>query len=208
MLDEAGFEDAVISASSDLDEYLIRDLKLQGSKITLWGVGTNLITSKDCPSFGGVYKLSAIYKNGKYIPKIKLSENTEKVTNPGNKKIFRIYDKNTGKIKADLIALNHETYDENQALTIFDPIDTWKKMTLKPNTYKIRELLIPIFIKGKCVYNSPTTFEIKKYCEEELNTLWAESRRLINPQTVYIDLSLELFNLKQEMIEQLTKSDK
>lgn len=205
MLDMAGFQDAIISASSDLDEYLIRDLKLQGSKITLWGVGTNLITSKDCPSFGGVYKLSAAYKDGNYIPKIKVSENTDKVTNPGNKKILRIYDKLTGKIKADLIALEHEIYDVSKPLTLFDPNNTWKKMTLEANNYEIRELLVPIFINGKCVYQTPSTFEIKKYCEEELNTLWPESRRLINPQNVYIDLSSELYNLKQRMIEQMTK---
>ncbi len=128
-LDEAGFTEAFISASSDLDEYLIRDLKLQGSKITLWGgVGTNLITSKDCPAFGGVYKLSGRLKDDVVIPKIKLSDNIEKVTNPGHKKLLRIYDTHTGKIKADLIALEHETFDETKALTIFDPINTWKKI--------------------------------------------------------------------------------
>ena len=205
MLDQEGFKDAIISASSDLDEYLIRDLKLQGSQISLWGVGTNLITSKDCPSFGGVYKLAATYKNGEYLPKIKVSENIDKVTNPGNKKILRIYDRKTNKIKADLIALDHEVYSPEQPLTLFDPNNTWKKMELPANSYDIRELLVPIFIDGKCVYSSPSTFEIKQYCEEELNTLWPESRRLINPQIVYVDLSLELYNLKKAMIEDLTK---
>ena len=133
MLDEAGFSDAVISASSDLDEYLIDSLKTQGSAITSWGVGTNLITSKDCPAFGGVYKLAAIKDKhtGKFIPKIKLSENTEKITNPGNKTIFRLYEKETGKIKADLIALVGEKFDSNYSLLIFDPIETWKKTLLK-----------------------------------------------------------------------------
>ena len=147
MLDDAGFPDAVISASNDLDEYLIDSLKIQGAAITSWGVGTNLITSKDCPSFGGVYKLAAIKDRhtGKFIPKIKLSENTEKVTNPGNKTIQRIYDKETGKIIADLICLVDEEFDEKNSLLLFDPIETWKKTHLAPGTYTMRELLVPIF---------------------------------------------------------------
>ena len=147
MLDDAGFPDAVISASNDLDEYLIDSLKIQGAAITSWGVGTNLITSKDCPSFGGVYKLAAIMDRhtGKFIPKIKLSENTEKVTNPGNKTIQRIYDKETGKIIADLICLVDEEFDEKNSLLLFDPIETWKKTHLAPGTYTMRELLVPIF---------------------------------------------------------------
>lgn len=200
-LDEAGFQDAFISASSDLDEYLIRDLKLQGAKITLWGVGTNLITSKDCPAFGGVYKLSGRLKDGVVTPKIKLSDNIEKVTNPGHKKLLRIYDNASGKIKADLIALEHETFDEKEDLTIFDPINTWKKAKLPAGTYTIRDLHKPIFINGKCVYEKPNTFKIKQYCEKELSTLWAESRRLINPQQVYVDLSDGLYDLKKEMID-------
>jgi nicotinate phosphoribosyltransferase len=202
MLDEAGFEDAVISASSDLDEYLIRDLKLQGAKITLWGVGTNLITSKGNPSFGGVYKLSAKYDGEKFIPKMKISENPEKITNPGNKKIIRIYNKRSNKIKADLITLNHEQVDETKPLVLFDPKDTWKHSTLQPGTYYTRELLVPIFINGKCVYDIPTTFKVKEYCDKELSTLWPESRRLINPQNVFVDLSQELYDLKQSMIKQ------
>ncbi len=194
MLDEAGFSDAVISASSDLDEYLIDSLKTQGSAITSWGVGTNLITSKDCPAFGGVYKLAAIKDKhtGKFIPKIKLSENTEKITNPGNKTIFRLYEKETGKIKADLIALVGEKFDSNYSLLIFDPIETWKKTLLKPNTYTIRELMIPIFIDGECVYTSPKVMDIRKYCMQELDTLWDETRRLVNPHKVHVDLSNEL----------------
>ena len=154
MLDDAGFPDAVISASNDLDEYLIDSLKIQGAAITSWGVGTNLITSKDCPSFGGVYKLAAIMDRhtGKFIPKIKLSENPEKVTNPGNKTIQRIYDKETGKIIADLICLVDEEFDEKNSLLLFDPIETWKKTHLAPGTYTMRELLVPIFKNGECVY--------------------------------------------------------
>ncbi len=178
MLDDAGFPDAVISASNDLDEYLIDSLKMQGAAITSWGVGTNLITSKDCPSFGGVYKLAAIMDKhtGKFIPKIKLSENTEKVTNPGNKTIQRIYDKETGKIIADLICLVDEEFDQTNSLLLFDPIETWKKTHLAPGTYTMRELLIPIFQNGKCVYESPKVMDIREYCKKEQETLWDESR--------------------------------
>lgn len=208
MLDEAGFSDAVISASSDLDEYLIDSLKTQGSAITSWGVGTNLITSKDCPAFGGVYKLAAIKDKhtGKFIPKIKLSENTEKITNPGNKTIFRLYEKETGKIKADLIALVGEKFDSNYSLLIFDPIETWKKTLLKPNTYTIRELMIPIFIDGECVYTSPKVMDIRKYCMKELDTLWDETRRLVNPHKVHVDLSNELYQIKKQLLDSFHQS--
>ncbi len=201
MLDEAGFYDATITASNDLDEYLISNLKLQNAKINVWGVGTSLITSRDCPAFGGVYKLAAqTDENGQLIPKIKLSENVEKVTNPGFKKVLRFYNAKTNKIKADLIALDNEQFDSAKDLTIFDPNATWKKMTLKANEYKIRELLVPIFLNGKCVYNSPSVMEISKYCKIELDTLWSEHKRLINPQTLPVDLSLKLYTLKQQMI--------
>lgn len=203
MLDEAGFSDAIISASSDLDEYLIRDLKLQGAQITLWGVGTNLITSKDCPAFGGVYKLSACLDHGNFIPKIKISENPIKVTNPGNKKVLRIYDNKTGKIKADLIVLAHELYDPSQPLVLFDQINTWKKKTLAPGSYTLKEILVPIYLSGQCVYQSPSTLEIMKNCEQELASLWDESRRLVNPQTVYVDLSQELYDLKHRMLNEI-----
>lgn len=202
MLDEAGFNDAIISASSDLDEYLIQDLKLQGAKITLWGVGTNLITSKGWPAFGGVYKLAAIQENDKFVSKIKISENPDKLTNPGNKKILRIYNKKNHKIIADLITLEHETFLESNPLVLFDPKHIWKRKKLEPNTYIIREMLVPIFKQGECVYNSPSTHEIKKYCEKELSTLWDESRRFKNPQIVFVDLSQELYDLKQNMLMQ------
>lgn len=201
-LDAAGHKNAVISASSDLDEYLIRDLKLQGAKITLWGVGTNLITSKDCPAFGGVYKLAGHIIDGELTPKIKLSDNVEKVTNPGHKNLLRIYDKLTGKLKVDLITMAGETFDPSEPMTLFDPINTWKTSILPANTYEIRELLEPIFVDGQCVYHRPSTQEIKDYCEIELNTLWDESRRLINPQLVFVDLSQKLYNLKIEMIKE------
>ncbi len=204
MLDAAGFTDAVISASSDLDEYLIESLKSQGAQITSWGVGTNLITSKDCPAFGGVYKLAAVQgPDGKFIPKIKVSENIEKVTDPGNKTIFRIYDKETGKIRGDLIALADETYDSQQSLIIFDPIATWKRTYLEGGSYTIRELLLPIFMGGQCVYTSPSVMDIQSYCQNELNTLWDESRRLANPQTVYVDLSRPLWELKNQLLDNI-----
>jgi nicotinate phosphoribosyltransferase len=204
MLDEAGFETAFISASGDLDEHLIAALKAQDAKISLWGVGTNLITSRDCPAFGGVYKLAAQLENGEWVPKIKLSDNPEKITDPGIKKIVRLYDKQTGKIKADLITLEHETIDTSQSLTIFDPLATWKRMTLKPGEYTARELLVPIFIDGECVYKSPSVMEIREYCKQEMETLWDEHKRLINPQVMPVDLSLELYNLKERMLNLYT----
>ncbi len=206
MLDEAGFPDAVISASNDLDEYLIDSLKVQGAAITSWGVGTNLITSKDWPAFGGVYKLAAIMgEDGKFIPKIKLSENSEKVTNPGNKTIYRIYDKETGKIKADLICLVDEEFSENEPLLLFDPLEPWKKTKLKPGTYTMRELLKPVFVDGKCVYESPKVMDIREYCQKELSTLWDETRRLVNPQEVYVDLSSKLYDIKIELLDRMSE---
>ncbi len=200
MLDAAGLMEASIVASSDLDEYLIDSLKTQGAAIDSWGVGTNLITSKDCPAFGGVYKLAAIKKNGKFIPKIKLSENPWKVTNPGNKTIYRIYEKESGKIKADLIALADEKYSEENPLKLFDPLATWKKTYLKPGSYTLREILKPIFKDGKCVYTSPSVMEIRDYCKQEQETLWDETRRLVNPHDVYVDLSNELYQLKNQLL--------
>ena len=204
MFDEAGFPDAVIAASNDLDEFLIDSLKTQGAKITSWGVGTHLITSKDCPSFGGVYKLAAIRdKNGNFIPKIKLSENTEKVTNPGNKTIYRIYEKESGKIKADLICLTDEHFDENEPLLLFDPLEPWKKTHLDGGSYTLRELLVPVFLNGECVYTSPKTMEIREYCQKELDTLWEETRRLVNPHEVYVDLSQKLYDIKIDLLNQM-----
>lgn len=205
MLDEAGFGDAIISASSDLDEYLIESLKAQGAKINSWGVGTNLITCQDNPAFGGVYKLAAIKdKNDQdFVPKIKLSENIEKVTNPGNKTIYRIYDKTTGKIRADLICLANETFDPEKDMIIFDPMATWKKTKIAGGSYTLRELLVPVFQKGECVYTSPTVMEIKDICKKELDTLWDETRRFVNPQEVYVDLSDKLFKIKSELLEQM-----
>ncbi len=205
MLDEAGFTDASICASSDLDEYLIDSLKTQGAAINSWGVGTNLITSKDCPAFGGVYKLAAVKKDGRFVPKIKLSENQWKITNPGNKTVYRIYDRETGKLKADLIALADEKYDESNPLMLFDPLATWKKTYLEPGTYTMRELLVPVFLAGECVYESPSVMDIRTICQQELDTLWDETRRLVNPNEVYVDLSNELYQLKHGLLDTMSK---
>ncbi len=208
MLDDAGFPDAVISASNDLDEYLIESLKLQGATITSWGVGTSLITSKDCPAFGGVYKLAAIQnEKGEFVPKIKLSENTEKVTNPGNKTVYRIYEKYTGKIKADLICLADETFNVEEDLRLFDPVETWKKTRLPGGTYTMRELLVPVFRNGECVYTSPSVMEIREYCSREKETLWAETMRLVNPHHVYIDLSDQLFQMKTDLFNEMSNRE-
>ena len=205
MLDAAGFEDAVIAASNDLDEMLINDLKIQGAAITSWGVGTHLITSKDCPSFGGVYKLAAIEKDGKFLPKIKISENTEKITNPGNKTIYRVYDKETGKLRADLICFADETYDTSEELLLFDPNETWKKTRLPGGSYTMREMLQPIFIHGECVYTSPSVMEIAAYCKQEKETLWDETKRLLYPHKVYVDLSRKLYDTKAKLLNEVNK---
>lgn len=206
MLDKAGFTDAVICASSDLDEYLIDSLKTQGAAINSWGVGTNLITSKDHPAFGGVYKLAAIKDGDTFIPRIKLSENQWKITNPGNKTVYRIYHKDSGKIHADLICLADEVFDENEPLLLFDPVNTWKKLLLEPGTYTIREMLVPIFQNGTCVYESPDVMDIRNYCLKEQSTLWEETKRFVNPHNVYVDLSEKLWKIKNELLASYSSS--
>jgi nicotinate phosphoribosyltransferase len=210
MLCDAGFPDAVICASSDLDEFLINSLKEQGAMINSWGVGTNLITAKGNPSFGGVYKLAAVKNSDseEFIPKIKLSENTEKITNPGNKKIYRIYDRETGKIRADLICLEDETFTEDQDILLFDPIETWKKTRVSAGSFRLREVLIPVFKDGTCVFEDhATTMELRQRAIDEQNTLWDESRRLINPHQVYVDLSDKLFAIKAGLLEEMSADD-
>lgn len=200
MLDEAGLPDCKIVISNSLDEYIIRDLLNQGSQIDAFGVGERLITSKSAPVFGGVYKLSAIEDaNGNIIPKIKISENTAKITNPHFKKVYRIYSKDTGKAEADLICIHDETIDSSLPLTIFDPVYTWKSKTYE--NYELRPLLEPIFRDGKLVYNCPTTAEIRAYCKEQLAMLWDEVKRFENPHNYYVDLSQKLWDLKQEMLK-------
>ena len=205
MFEDAGFHDVTIAASNDLDENLISSLKLQGATINSWGVGTNLITSKDSPSFGGVYKLSAIQdpETGSFIPKIKISENSEKITNPGDKVIYRIYDRDSGKLFADLIALKDESYDENQDLLLFDPVETWKKTLMKAGEYEMEPLLIPVFKDGECVYKDrPSVMELQDICRKDLDRLWDEAKRLVNPHHVHVDLSRKLWDLKQRLLDE------
>ena len=206
MLDDAGFKDATITASNDLDEFLIASLKMQGAEITNWGVGTNLITSKDCPSFGGVYKLAAIMEDGEnFTPKIKLSDNSEKITNPGNKKIYRIYEKENNKIKADLICLENETFTENEDMHLFDPHEPWKKTVLKAGTFTLKELLVKVFDKGQCVYHSASVMKLRDFAISEMETLWEETKRFENPHQVYVDLSQKLYDIKISLLEKMSK---
>ena len=202
MLDEAGFENAKICVSGDLDETLINSLKMQGACINTWGVGTKLITSNDKPALGGVYKMSAEIIDGVVYPKIKLSENAVKITNPGIKTVYRLYDKDHMAI-ADLIALRDEKFDTTKPLTIYHPEQTYKRMTL--TDYTMRELLVPIFIDGKQVYNCPTIQQIQAYAKQELDTLWEESKRLMNPQVYKVDYSDGLYDLRQKLIREHRK---
>ena len=198
MLTEAGFEDVRITASNDLDEYCISNLKSSGSPINSWGVGTKLITSSDSPSLGGVYKLVASYKDGKYEPKIKISEDPEKITNPGYKKVVRIYN-TQGHAEADLIMLEDEYIDNTKPLTIFHPVYKWKTKTF--TNYTIKELLKPLYINGECKYEKKSVIEIQEYTRNELNTLWREYKRLLYPQTYKVDLSEKLCTLKESMLD-------
>lgn len=200
LLDDAGFNDAIICASSDLDENLISSLKLQKAEINLWGVGTNLITSKDTPAFGGVYKLVALEEEGELVPKIKISENFEKITNPGEKNVYRLIDRETGKMKADLICFEDEEIDENNDLTIFHPSEVWKKMTLKKGSFIARKQLIPVYLQGKSVYERKTVTEIQKFCNEEKNLLWEEHKRLVNPHKMPVDLSDKVYEYKNKLL--------
>ena len=209
MLDEAGFPDAFICASNDLDEYVISELKMQDAEISVWGVGTHLITSKENPAFGGVYKLVATRTEGavdEWQNTLKLSEDPLKITNPGIKKLFRIYDAESGKMKADLVALADEEYTNDCDLTLFDPIATWKQMRLRAGEYIVRELLRPIFKDGTCVYDSPTVTEICAYAARERDTLWDEHKRLVKPHIMPVDLSQRLYDLKKEMIERARRT--
>lgn len=203
MLDEAGYPDTVICASGDLDEYSISSLKNQGATINSWGVGTRLITSADMPALGGVYKLSAIIeKDGEIVPKIKVSENAEKITNPGFKNIYRVYDKKTGHAEADFIYLRNERpYDESKPLVLTHPTDRWKTITF--DNYELRPLQIDVIKDGKVVYDKPKLSEIKKYAERELSTFWDEYKRLDKPHVYKVDLSEPLYELKTAMLESI-----
>ncbi len=198
MLDEAGLTDCRIVVSNSLDENIIRDIIRQGAKIDSFGVGERLITAKSSPVFGGVYKLVAKEEGGKVIPKIKISENPEKITNPHFKKIYRIYDNETGTAVADLLTVYDEVIDESEPLELFDPVETWKKKTV--TNYTARELLVPIFKSGECVYKTPHIAEIQKYCRDQVDTLWEEVKRFENPHRYYVDLSKKLWDVKHELL--------
>ncbi len=200
MLDEAGWTECKISVSNSLDEYLIRDLLMQGAQIDLFGVGERMITARSEPVFGGVYKLVAVEKDGEIVPKIKRSENVEKITVPHFKKLYRFYGRDTGKAIADYMAVYDETVDNSGDFTIFDPSATWKKKNVY--NFEARELLVPIFLNGKRVYDCPPLDEVRKYCAQQIDTLWDEVKRFENPHSYYVDLSQKLWNIQHELLEQ------
>jgi nicotinate phosphoribosyltransferase len=199
MLDEAGFQDCGIVASNSLDEFIIRDILTQGAQVDLFGVGERLITSRSEPVFGGVYKLVAVEENGKIVPKIKLSENVGKVTNPGFKQIYRLYDRESKKAIADVITANDEVIDEDKPYEIFDPEYTWKRKVL--TGFSAQKLLVQIFDRGQCVYESPSTQQIKEFCKNQVDNLWDEVKRFENPHKYYVDLSKKLWDIKQGLLQ-------
>lgn len=200
MLDDAGFEDVKIVASNSLDEYIIRDMLLQGAKVDSFGVGERLITASSAPVFGGVYKLCAVEKDGEMVPKIKLSENAAKVTTPGAKKLWRLYDNESGKALADVITLEDEMIDDSHDYEIFDPDYTWKRKNVY--NFTARQLLQPLFINGERVYEYQDIDDIKNYCMSQVDTLWDEVTRFENPHNYYVDLSQRLWDVKNELITQ------
>ncbi len=204
MLDEAGFPNAKICASGDLDEYSISSLKNQGAKIDVWGVGTKLITSEDMPALGGVYKLAGMIEGDNFIPKIKLSDNSVKITNPGFKTVYRIYDKN-GMAKADIIALKDEVFDESKPLTVTHPVERWKKKTFEAGEYSLKEIIVKVIENGKLVAKLPNINEIRAFAETEKASFWDEYKRIDKPHIYKVDLSDKLYELKTEMISRLRK---
>lgn len=201
MLDAAGYPDCKIVASNSLDEYIIRDLFIQGAKIDLFGVGENLITSKSDPVFGGVYKLAAVERNGKEIPKIKISESIEKITTPGFKSVYRFFSNETGLAVADLVTLHDEVIDTTRPVMIFDPVATWKKKVLRDVTCV--PLLVPVFKGGECVYRSPALRDIRAYCLDCVDHLWDEVKRFEHPHRYYVDLSPKLWKVKNDLLEEM-----
>ncbi|MEN6325066.1 MAG: nicotinate phosphoribosyltransferase, partial [Syntrophomonas sp.] len=199
MLDEAGFPDCGIVASNSLDEFIIRDILTQGAQVDSFGVGERLITSKSEPVFGGVYKLAAVQENDEIIPKIKLSENVEKITNPGFKQVWRLFDRESGKAIADVITAHEEIIDESKPYELFDPKYTWKRKTV--TNFSAHKLLTRIFAQGTCVYESPPLETIKSYCKNQIDTLWDEVTRFENPHKYYVDLSKTLWDMKQQLLE-------
>jgi nicotinate phosphoribosyltransferase len=200
MLDEAGFEDCAIVASNALDEYIIRDILTQGARVDSFGVGERLITSRSEPVFGGVYKLCAIEENGRIIPKIKVSENVGKITNPGFKQVWRLFDRESGKAIADVLTTNDEVIDDSKPYEIFDPEFTWKRKTV--TDFYAKKLMVQLFDKGNCVYESPALDKIRDYCRQQVNTLWEEVTRFENPHEYYVDLSQKLWDMKEKLLHE------
>ena len=198
MLDEAGLQDCTIAVSNSLDEHIIRDVIAEGACIDSFGVGERLITAKSSPVFGGVYKLCALEKDGELIPKMKLSENVGKITNPGFKTLYRLFDLDTDRAIADLITLDDEPEPTGEDVEIFDPQNIWKHKTV--SNYYAKNLRVPIFDKGKLIYNKPSIEEIRTYCLKQIDSLWEEIKRFENPQTYYVDLSEKLWEMKQELL--------
>ncbi len=201
MLDDAGYSDCKICISNSLDEYLIRDMNAQGAKADIYGVGERLITASSEAVFGGVYKLSAIERKGEIIPKIKISENTAKITLPGVKIPWRLYDRDTGKAIADVITLGDEKIDSTEPYEIFDPVHTWKRKIV--TNFVARKLQVKVFEKGRLVYENPSVKEIADYCTMQVESLWDEVKRFENPHTYYVDLSQKLWNLRHSMLTKL-----
>ena len=202
-LDAAGMEDCAIVVSNSLDEYLIQSLIQQDAQISSMGVGENLVCSKSSPVFGGVYKMSAVFEGDTIIPKIKVSENVEKVTNPGYKDLYRIYDKETGKAIGDIMTIHGEVLDPTQDLTIYHQMNSWKNKTIAGGSYILRDLLEPVFVEGQLVYDVPDLKEIRAYSEQEFNCMWDEILRFEYPQIYYVDLSKQLLDLKLKMLEDI-----
>jgi len=202
MLDDAGLQNCEITISNSLDEYIIRDVILEGAQIDSFGVGERLITAKSQPVFGGVYKLIALEHEGVVVPKIKISENVEKITNPGFKTLYRLFDKDNNKALADVMTLDGETIPEVDGYEIFDPNAVWKKKRL--DNFYAKNIRVQIFDKGECVYECPSIEEVKAYCKEQMDTLWDETLRFENPQTYYVDLSKNLWDMKSQLLEDMS----
>jgi len=200
MLDEAGYPDCQICASNSLDELIIRDMIAQGACIDSFGVGERLITASSDPVFGGVYKLAAVERDGNIIPRIKVSENVAKITNPGFKKLWRLYDRDTGKAIADVITMHDEIIDDTKPYEIFDPEHVWKRKTIE--NFTAHPLQQQIFDKGQCIYQSPTVEEIRTYCKQQMDTIWDEVLRFENPHKYYVDLSQALWDEKQRLLSE------
>ena len=206
MLDDAGFEDCNIVASNSLDEIIIRDMLIQGAQVDSFGVGERLITAASTPVFGGVYKIVAVEEDGVPVPRIKLSENVQKITTPCAKKVYRLFDNDSGKALADVITLIDEEIDGKSDYELFDPDYTWKRKTI--SNFTAKPLLVKIFDKGQCCYDSPDIKDIKKFCNEQVETLWDEVKRFENPHTYYVDLSQKLWDEKKRLLDEYSQKVK